>query len=353
MIDFLHIDLGRIDPNRLSLNWKENFDSKGGSNGFVAHRFGLEIKHTIGGKTYLKGSPHKAGNILEGRGKQNYDRFDLERLRQTIQALSFELEVDLLATRLIGFDAQTTFNPMCRVEDIIKGCIRHTKHGKAFTIEALSNGGIQAVVEHQHTRLKLYDKGAHSGTGLNQIRFEKKYRKTAAFSHGVFKDYHFSCKNGSQKEPLVKDLLSPIFLELVRRDLLDTWQKVVFVDPSADLTKLKGKMLKDYRRYTQLSVWEGYALEKGQKYTYHKARFEKLQQKSGAYLFDSFAEMIDQTWRNCIAQNFIVSNRSLNQEVEVKGASTLVKVKERYEAKNLIDFNSSYSKQLEPMEFIK
>lgn len=356
MIDFWHIDLERCKPNTLPLTWEKSLDRMGGNNGKVSFKYGLTVHHTLGGQTYLKGSPHVAYNLLNEQGNHNYNRFTLGKLQTVIGCLSQELQISLGESNLTGFDFQVTFNPDYPVTKILSCCYRHSKHGASFQARHFPNGGAQIVSDHQHFRVKLYDKGAQAGTGESSMRFEVKLKKREVFEKKAFASYSFAKDRKGRKQPKVKDLLNPSFQGLLLDYLKQTWDEIIFLDPTLQVDKLTKPQRKAWQQYQRPQFWDELAKKPGQQYGYHKKRLAKIHRAGGAWLADLLPRKIVETWQSYTRkkanprneQNIIVFNQPENQELRTVASDS----PSGYQAKNLIDSNYSDGKQLEPMKFI-
>lgn len=236
MLDFANIwikiyekDIYGFMSNRAYLNWETRHDHLTGeakpfpfiaklSNGLTIT---IKNHHTI----ELKGSLHKAFS-----GGSNASDFTFTNLVEFIHSLSTELNIDITRSTIHSLE----YGVNVELPIPVKSFLNRLVCFKNISFTKMNNLKSGICYESQHYRIKFYDKSKQKKLNRNLLRYEVKAKKALYLTKaGIY---------------TLSDLLDIKKLELLKADLLENYDKVLFQDCSiitSSLPQKEQQILKD------------------------------------------------------------------------------------------------------------
>ncbi len=272
MIDFVKIE-SPVDEDRLLaldfLDWNGTYSVATGESKYPIRSRFHDLYLTITSRGLkLHGSLHKLYNAITGQGSQNHSMFSINQLDTTIGWLVDHLQIstsEALVTNLeYGVNCKVPMGP----SDLIKSHVITWSGYNYSRRENFDYKGRYYQWERDQYFIKLYSKSEQYLLDSNLLRFEKKSIKSA---------YH--SKLGIQH---VEDLLQPEVHQILRSDLLKTWDKFIMIDPQwiscGEMTNSHRERL---QRYSNPLIWEQYRAKGAGRFYYHNKKFRELNSRTG------------------------------------------------------------------------
>lgn len=179
MIDNSKSDISYISEKQLlensSIDWHQKTNLGTGEMKYpivgTYHNMSIIIKPQ---SKVLKGSLHQLYNILQGKGKQNYDSFDFHQIQWTIEHLKKFLSLDIKNTIIenleIGLNIETNENP----ETILNKNLIAWDCREPTTNDDYNGKGKYLNFKKSDYIFKIYYKGKQYNTGTHIMRIECK-----------------------------------------------------------------------------------------------------------------------------------------------------------------------------------
>lgn len=223
------------------------------------------------GRTILHGSFHKFA-----QDGTNWNDYTFTQFRETVNELCNTFNIDPRAMHLLQFEAGVNIKPPIRTPRALQAIICH-REGHAFTPMRSTKGrSLGIVMEREEYAIKVYDKGRQYGLPGDLLRFELKYRKSAAFNRENIYTLH--------------DLLDPKSWQRLETRILTLYGELFIAEPSIDLGNLTNKQ----RMFVHLArtplCWQ--ELTKGKRYK-ARERYSKIVERfAGSDLKAALAQTI-------------------------------------------------------------
>jgi hypothetical protein len=233
----------------------------------------LTFKGYDTGKIFIKGSLHKWFND----GDHNHNDFSFTDLNRTIHEIFDRFEVPLSEFKLQNVEFGVNITPPYATDRIIDSLVLHKKSPfKDVSIR----GGNYKQVEYNQYFVKVYNKGYQYGLTNERLRFEIKVRSM--------------CKLGEYKIKNLEDLLDKDKLSMINGFLLNHWDKVLMIDPSAVKPILPNDK---YHQWINPSFWRTLTIDpRKNKLSREKEAFLAYQREHSQNLHQKIRELINHKW---------------------------------------------------------
>lgn len=237
---------------------------------------GLIIRVYNSGVVLVSGSFHKYKND----GVHNYDSFYLVDLIKIIHEIKELLCFDLTTAKIENLEFGVNITPPLPTKEILKNIISHKR--ESFKSVSHPNSDYKECV-HQHFIIKTYDKAKQYSQSNQILRFEAKYLKMAELN-GIGINY-------------LSDLLNISIYGKLEQILNDTWNEVLFIDPTVNNSKLTVKQQEDLKDWINPHYWNQlteHPIKK--KFNTEKDRYQKIIKENSQNIHYQISKLITKKW---------------------------------------------------------